>query len=876
MAALPTGTITFLFTDIEGSTKLLHDLGHGYRDVQREHFRLMREAIAEGEGREVRTEGDAFFVVFRSPVQAVRAVVAAQRALASHRWPHGGPLRVRMGLHTGEGLLGGDDYLGIDVNRAARIAAAAHGGQVLLSSATAPLVERSLPEGVSIRDLGAHRLKDFDQPEHLYQLLIEGLPRDFPALKTLDLRPTNLPTPRSSFIGRGREVAAVTDGVAASRLLTLTGPGGTGKTRLGIEAASRMLDSFPDGVFFVDLSAITDSDLVPSAVAEVLSVREQPGGTLLDATKEHLRGRDLLLVMDNFEHVVGAAPIVERLLAAAPGLRVLVTSRIPLHLSGEREVPVPPLELPDPSAVRGADALSQYEAVALFIERATALRPEFHVTNQNAPAVAELVARLDGLPLAVELAASRIKLLTPEAMLARLGQRLPLLTGGARDLPERQRTLRGAIEWSHELLEDEERRLFARLAVFAGGWTIEAAETICGKGLDVLEELGSLVDKSLVRRVDTGDAEPRFSMLETIREYAGERLAASGEEEEVRRRHARWCLDLVQEAEPHLTGEPGAWLERLDRENDNLRAAMAWLIGTGEAKTGLLLAAPLWRFWQLRGFLAEGRTWLERLLDLPDAAEPSAMRARALEALGSLAYWQNDYGPTRESYDEAERIARRLEDPALLARILWDQSYMHGIDGYWDRAEADLREGMESARAAGDEEMVALISFDMGFMLFRRGEAREALGPLLDGVAILEGLGMTSLLAENLGGVGLIEVQLGRLEEARPHLRRATELMAREGSPLRIAQMLRAAAVLAVAEGRHERAARLMGSEAHIRESVGGGAPPELLAIFGDPEPGARAALGDGAYERAQAEGAVMTLDEAVALALETTEAPTE
>jgi predicted ATPase/class 3 adenylate cyclase len=868
MAALPTGIVTFLFTDIEGSTRLLHELGDAYGDVQRDHFRLMREAVAEGGGVEVRTEGDAFFVVFASPAGAVRAVISAQRALADHQWAHGRPVRVRMGVHSGEGKLGGDDYLGIDVNRAARIAAAGHGGQVVLSSTTAALVERTLPAGVGLRDLGAHRLKDFDQPEHLHQLVIEGLPHEFPALKALDAHPTNLPAPRTSFVGRETEVAAVTEAVLKDPLVTLTGPGGTGKTRLALQAAAALLDELPDGAFFVDLSPIADPDLVGSAVAEALKVMEEPGRPLLDTVADHLQDRELVLVLDNFEQVTQAAGVVERLLDAAPEVRIMVTSREPLHLSGEREIPVPPLGLPDPGYVPGPEALSQFEAVALFIDRATAVRPEFRVTNENAPAVAELVARLDGLPLAVELAASRIKLLTPETILARLGQRLPLLTGGARDVPERQRTLRGAIEWSHDLLDDHERRLFARLSAFSGGWTLEVAEAVCGNGIDVLEDVGSLVDRSLVRRVDEEGSEPRFSMLETIREFAAEQLADSGEEAEIRRRHAAVFRDLAGQAEPNLTGtDPVAWLERLDREHDNLRAAIGWAIAADQGELGMTLAASIWRFWQHRGLLAEGRTWLERLLDLPSAEVRSLSRARALEALGSLAYWQNDYGPARDSYDEAESIARELGDRSLLARVLWDQSYMAQIDGDTKRSEAALREAQEAAEEAGDRVMATLVMADRGFYI-ARSDPVAARENYREAVARMEELGMTGMLPDFLGGLAVLEVQTGNLEEARRLSLRVTEMAAAAGSELGIGMALMGMAILANAEGRPDRAARLLGAEERLRQRVGGGAPPELQGeFFGDPRRDSRTSLGEEAYQRAYAEGAAMTPDQALAFA---------
>src|SRR6266540_1118108 len=529
MTELPTGTVTFLFTDIEGSTRLLQELGDRYTAILGEHAAIVRRAAAEGGGVQVSTEGDSFFLAFRSPVGAVRAAVAAQRGLATHDWSAGPPVRVRMGLHTGEAVPGGDNYVGIDVNRAARIADAAHGGQVILSEATRGLVERSLPDGASLRDLGEHRLKDIAHPEHLHDLVIESLPSEFPPPRTLDARPNNLPLQLTSFVGREEQIAEIRQLLGRTRLLTLTGAGGTGKTRLALQVAAAILTEYRDGSFFVDLSSVTDPALVLSVTALALGVPEMAGRPILEAVRDHLHDKELLLVVDNFEQVAEAGPAIQELLTASPKLKVLVTSRVVLSLRGEQEYVVPPLEPPDPERLPDVLTLGRFEAVRLFTERALAVRPRFRLTEENAPAVAEITARLDGLPLAIELAATRTKVLTPQQILPRLQKRLSILTSGARTVPERQRTLRGAIAWSHDLLDDAERRLFARLSVFSGGWTLESSEAVCdpeGLGLDALEGLTSLVDKSLVRRTEPAEGDPRFSMLETIREFALEQLAA--------------------------------------------------------------------------------------------------------------------------------------------------------------------------------------------------------------------------------------------------------------------------------------------------------------------------------------------------------------
>ncbi|HEX2032400.1 MAG TPA: adenylate/guanylate cyclase domain-containing protein [Actinomycetota bacterium] len=874
MDHLPTGTVTFLFTDIEGSTRLLAELGEGYRAVQDDHFRLMRAAIATGGGVELRTEGDAFFVVFPSAVGAVRAAAAAQRAFAGHDWPHGRPLRVRMGLHSGEGMLGGDDYLGIDVNRAARVAAAGHGGQVVLSQATRALAEHDLPGGVSLRDLGEHRLKDLPRPERLHQLVIEGLPSEFPALKTLEARPNNLPAQLTSFVGREREISEVREVVGSARLVTLTGPGGTGKTRLALEVAGRLLLRFADGAFFVDLSAVTDPALVPSQIAGALGVAEDPGRPIAESVQEHLRDREVLLVLDNFEQVLDAAPAVGDLLAAAPRAQALVTSRSVLHLPGEREVPVPPLLLPDPGRLPDLEALSQYEAVALFIERARASRPGFAVTNENAPAVAEICARLDGLPLAIELAASRAKLLSPQEILARLEHRLPLLATATRGLPERQRTLRGAIAWSHELLDEAERRLFARLSTFAGGATLASIEAVTNPegDHDTLETLGSLVDKSLVRVAETAEGETRYGMLETIREFAAERLVEDWDAAATRRRHAEHVRDLATEAEPHFTGEEQArWLARFQREQDNVRAALGWAIDSGDADTGLRTGAALWRFWQQRGRLAEGREWMERLLALPSERGP--VRAWALTALGSIAYWQNDYGPMQRAYDEALAIARELGDPLLLAHAYHNAAYRHMVEQDHGAADEVLREGLRWAEAAGDAALEAEISIALGWNQFMKGDPGSALGPLRRGLDTLLRAGKRFLVADTLTGMAGMEVMIGDLESAAQHYRQALDLFREAGNPLGAAMVVMGGGVIEAKRGRHERAARLWGAEARMRDEHGGGVPAEFREqLWGSTEQETRAALGDERFERAFAEGNAMGMDKAIAYMLEDAE----
>jgi predicted ATPase/class 3 adenylate cyclase len=871
MRNLPIGTVTFLFTDIEGSTRLLQRLGARYREVVDGHGLILREAIAFGSGTEIQTEGDSFFAVFPTPAGAVAAAVQAQRALADHAWPEGQSVWVRMGLHTGEAVLGGDNYMGLDVHLAARIAAAGHGGQIVLSDVTRKMVEHTLPDGATLRDLSRHRLKDIERPQHLYDLVIAGLPSDFPAVRTLEARPTNLPSQRTSFVGREREVAEVTNLLAKTRLLTLTGPGGTGKTRLALKVALEHLDRFSDGVFFADLSPIVDPALVPSAIAQALVVREEAGRDVLDTLADHVRDRHLLLVVDNSEQVIEAGGAITHLLDAARRLTVLATSRAPFHLSGEHEYQVFPLAVPDPGEVEDLDMLTRSEAVMLFTERAEAIRPGFQVTSHNASAVAQIAARLDGLPLAIELAASRLNVLSPETLLDRLGQRLPLLTSGPRDLPERQRTLRSTIEWSHDLLGVEEQRLFARLGTFNGGWSLETAEAICAPGLksSVLDGLDKLVDQSLVRP-GAGPDQSRFTMLETIREFAVERLAASGEEDELRRRHADHFKELAEGAKQHLMLEDRVvWLTRLEDEHDNVRGALDWAKRTRNADTGLRTAAAIWRFWQQRGHLAEGRRRLEELLSLPGSAARTTLRAQGLSALGGIAYWQNDYPTTRAAYEEAVDIARELGDPELLASALLDLSYISFLDQDTEGAEAILREALAVAEDADDRVLRAELFSSMAFVEVARGNPVAALEPYRTAIEILRQEGAAWQAANHLTGLAMISRAAGEPDAAKGYLREALETFAQASDMLSTSMALRGLALVANDEGLHERAARLLGAAARIREEVGGGIPPELIGRWGDPEEDARRALGDKEYRRARAEGYAMDIDSAVAEALD-------
>src|SRR6516165_5771114 len=636
MADLPSGTVTFLFTDIEGSTNLLRQLGDRYADALSDYRRLLRDAFRAWGGHEVDTQGDAFFVAFPRASDALAASIVAQRATAAHAWPDGAKLRVRMGLHTGEPLSADTGYVGMDVNRAARVCAAAHGGQILVSEATRILVEEDLPEGVSLRDLGEHRLKDLARPQRLFDVIVADLSVDFPPVKSLNVLPNNLPTQLTSFIGRDREIAEIKALLAQDRLLTLTGPGGAGKTRLALQVAADVLEGFKDGVWLVELAPLSNPDLVAQAIASAVNVREQPGRPILSTLTDDLQRKHLLVVLDNCEHVVDAcARLANTMLRACPNLRILATSREALGIAGETSWRVPSLSLPDPERLPTLESLSAYEAVRLFIDRAVAALPTFTVTHENAPWIAQVCHRLDGIPLAVELAAVRVKSLSVQQIASRLDDRFRLLTGGSRvGLPHHQ-TLRAAMDWSYDMLSEPERGGLRHVAVFASGFALEAAEAVSeGDGVDaseVLDLVVRLVDKSLVVAEEQG-GKVRYRLLETVRQYGRERLQESAETEAVKRRHRDWYLEFAERVGLNLFGaEQAVWFDRLQVEQGNLRAALTWSIENEAIEAASRLVAVLWRFWAVRGYFEEGSGWLQAVLEAAKRSSdaPPAFRAKA-------------------------------------------------------------------------------------------------------------------------------------------------------------------------------------------------------------------------------------------------------
>jgi predicted ATPase/DNA-binding SARP family transcriptional activator len=698
---LPRGTVTLLAADIEGSTRLLRRLGARYSEVLAGTRQLLRDTFSEG--REIDAKGDWLLYAFTGAKQAVSAAAAALRALAVAAWPGGVEVRVRIGVHTGEPVLEGDSYVGLDVHQVARICDAAHGGQVLLSQETRQLLD-ALPDGLALRDLGQHELRDLPEPKRLFQLVLPDLPEEFPPPRAF--RASNVPVPATSFVGRERELAELSNLLVDSgvRLVTLRGPGGSGKSRLALEAARVLRPAFADGVVFVPLAPLHDPTYILHHVAQAVAVQEIPAEPMAETLARVLRGKELLLLVDNFDHVLPAAPELSRLLVRTRALKLLVTSRVALRLAPEQILEVGPLALPD-VGIGDPEALARSEAVALFCERAKAVAPGFRLTDANAEHVAETCRRLDGLPLAVELAAARTNVLPPQAMLARMDRRLGLLTGGPRDLPARQRTLRATIDWSHDLLAEREQTLLRRLAVFAGGCVLEAAAAVCGVGEDdLIDALAALVENSLLTRHEQPQQpEPRFSMLETIREYALERLVESGEEEQLRSRHADYFSELAEVAYAQRLGDEAGWTAALEVEHDNLRAALDFLRRIDPAKHLRLAGALAW-FWNAHSYFGEGRERLAATME--HYGERDEHLARALSGAGVLA---SEQGDTAEAFDllaDALTIWQELDEGLERALTLEALAHTHFVAGEMREAAGRAEESLMVLRELGRPELV--------------------------------------------------------------------------------------------------------------------------------------------------------------------------
>jgi predicted ATPase/DNA-binding SARP family transcriptional activator len=913
-------TLTFLLTDIEDSTKLWLQDPEAMRIALARHDALAVAIIQEHEGRLVqqRGEGYSLFAAFPRSSDAVAAALEFQRALLDCRLSDKGidegrpsvdvvvdpqsaipssPLKVRVALHTGEAELREGDYFGLTVDHGARLRAVGHGGQILLSPTTAALARDELPAGTSLRELGAHRLKDLQRPEPIFQLAHLELPQEFPPLRSLEAFTHNLPVQLTRFIGREGAISAVKRLLTATHLLTLTGAGGCGKTRLAQQVAAELVEQYRDGIWLVELAPLSDPALVPQTVASTLGVLEEPGRPLFETLADALRPRSLLLVLDNCEHLLPAcAQLADRLLRACPDLRILATSREPLRLLGEQAYRVPSLAVPDPGPLPSPERLQEFEAVGLFVDRALLSQPAFALTGTNARAVVEVCQRLDGIPLAIELAAARVRALPVEKISERLDDMFRLLTGGSRAALPRQQTLRALVDWSYDLLTGPERSLLRRLSVFAGGWTLEAAEAVgAGDGLEaeeVIDLLSSLVEKSLVgyeegapRTSESPVSEPRYRLLETVRQYAHGRLVEAGETASARARHRDWFLALAEQAEPELLrSDQLVWLDRLETEHDNLRAALEWCrteaAGAGPAPgepsddadpigwRELRLAGALVWFWVHRSYLSEGRQCLEAALSRGSRA-PARLRTRVLLGAGWLTHATFiDPATTVRFYQAGLELARATRDPEGMALGLAGLAVHSAISHETEQAIALAEESLVRAREAGDPWLIGRCLHVLGLAVCNGGEGERAISLFQESLALLRPVGERGNMSYALVNLGAAAQARGDYEAARGAYREALicnhELRNRVG----MAMVLECLAEVAVAENRPEQGARLMAAAEGLLDTTGAFWSPSYVASRERTRTTLCAALGEAAAAAAQSEGRGMPLEQAIFYAL--------
>lgn len=861
MSDLPSGTVTFLFTDIEGSTQWWegHPEWMSYAFARQEA--ILRAAAAAHGGYLYKMIGDAFQIAFDTAPNALIAAIEAQRALQAEPWGEFGPLRVRMSLHTGVTEERDDDYVGPVLNRLARLLSASQGGQILLTQATYELVRDSAPGEVDLRDLGIHRLRDLIRPEHIYQATASGLPSDFPALKTLDIFPHNLPIQLTSFIGREKEIVEVKRELLGDRFVTLTGPGGTGKTRLALQVGAELLELFPDGVWLVELASLSDPMLVPQTVAAVLGIRESAGRPILTLLTDYLRSKELLLILDNCEHLLSSsAQLVTTLLQACPYLCILATSREALNIPGEFSFRVPSLSIPEARHMTSLAALTQYESVQLFIERAEIMQPGFALTDTNASAVAQICQRLDGIPLAIELAVARVKVMPLEQVTARLDNRFRLLTGGSRTALPRHQTLRALIDWSYDLLSEAERTLLRRLSVFAGGWTLEAAEAICaGEGLErdeVLDFLTQLVNKSLVISDHESEAEACYRLLETIRQYARERLVEAGGGEKVRDRHLAYYLKFAERTEPELRGPHQiAWLDRLEKEVDNLRAALEWALDVN-VEAGLRMASALLWFWHIRSGKSEGIDWLERALSAEARERDSTslqptralMRGKALNAVGSLMVMHGNSEQGCELSEESLTLHQALGPSGRqgAAYALWNLAHAAANHEDIEQAKALSEKSLRLFREVGDKFGMAQSLDNLGSYALVRSDYIQSKMIWEEDLAIRKEIGDKDGVAWILSCLANLAFWQGDFERAKTLYIESQSAFREVGNKWAVSMALSGMGSVVLAQGEFEQAAKLYEEALAFGRDMG-----DQNAIAGRRYDLARVAWSQGDYDRA-------------------------
>ena len=953
----PTDSITFLFTDIEGSTRLWEKHPEAMQVALARHDAILRQTIESHGGHVFKTVGDAFYAAFTSAPQAVVAALEAQRALhaeAQNALATDGPLiRVRMGLHSGAVEARDNDYFGPSVNRVSRLTSAGHGGQILLSAVTDEIVRGHLPPGAELRDMGEWRLRDLSRLEHIYQLLAPDLPAAFPQLRALDAFRTNLPSQLTSFVGREKEIVAINKLIATSRLTTLTGPGGTGKTRLSLRVASDLIDSFGNGVWFVELAPISDPALVTQTVMTTLGLREETGHTPSEILIDYLRAKTVLLILDNCEHLVAAcAQLAETLLQTCPSLCLLVSSREALGIPGEAVYRVPSLAIPDLHTAQSAGSILKSEAACLFIDRAKSVAPAFAVSDENAAAIAKVCARLDGIPLAIELAAARVKILKVEQIAERLDDRFRLLTGGSRTALPRQQTLRALIDWSYDLLSETESSLLRRLSVFSGGWTLEAAEQVCGDDqlpkMDILDLLMQLVNKSLVVVDADEDTETRYRMLETIRQYAREKLFESDNGVLIRDQHLNYFMQLAERAEPQLTGpDQVAWLKHLQSELDNIHAALEWALGQN-IEMGLRLASALRWFWITYDYLRDGSEQFTHLLAQAQALAESPARVKALtvhsilciylgdfsracalaeeslafyrawddrrgqaDALFILGWAQNQLDNNVGSllFEESEALYRTLADREGLARALWLLGLFFNDKREYARASVYLEESLALCRAIGNlggisralnalgwqaiwrndyavararlEEALqvnrplgkvrmAITIEGLGELAFRQGEYAQARVRLEESLSVMRESGQILYSRWLLVRLGYVTMRQGDAERARAIFAESQQIFQKSGEKIGVVYALEGLASMAVMQGQLSRAAHIFAWANTTRQAISIARPPVEQAEVDHDLATVQRQLDETTFAAAQIAGSAMSMDEAIAFALQT------
>lgn len=873
----PGGNVTFLFTDIERSSQLWETHPRTMGRSLAQHDEFMRTSVAEHGGHIFKTVGDAFCVVFQGALDAVHAAIAAQRRLVAAAWEDTGPLRVRMALHSGEAEQRDGDYFGPTLNRVARVLSTGHGGQTLLSFVTAESVREKLCAAASLRDLGERRLKDLSRPERIFQLVVEDLPSDFPPLRSLEVLPNNLPAQVTTFVGRAREMGEIKQRLSKTRLLTLTGPGGTGKTRLSLQVAADALDRYPHGVWLIELATVTDPALIPETIANAVEIREEHGRSVLDTLLAALRTRQLLLVLDNCEHLVEAcAQVVTTLLRRCPGVNVLASSREALNISGESIYPVPPLgtlEYSDLSEGVNPNQLAELEAVQLFVERAASVRPGFAVTPENAALIGRICWRLDGIPLAIELAAARVKVLSLDQILTRLDDRFRLLSGGSRTALPRQQTLGALIDWSYDLLSEPERMLLRRLSVFVAGRTLEMVEQVCTDdqlpSAQVFDLMSALVEKSLLTVEDGPHGESRYTMLESVWDYGDSKLTQHGEGVQFRRRHLEFFVAFAETAEPALLGpEQKTWLEKLSLENYNLNAAIRFSLEQPDTVAlGLRIAGALTRYWEVRNYLTEGYEQSVALLAKADDSIAPTIRAKAELGAGRLSWCQDRDADARRHYQVAQALYQELgakEEAGLVEALL----------GFTERSDDNSETAhthFERAKTAGDTlaspRLIALASNGLSTLAADRGDFTYARSAKENSLATIRALGDRWLVAVITGSLGRLCLLEGDLAAARTYLLESLLAVRDLGNKWVLPYLLEALAEIRRQHQDFPKAVRLYGAASALREAQGLVLSVLERGTYAQALNRLRAAIPADAFEQNWQEGRLLRLADAVELA---------